>query len=60
MNRSPGRFFAANELKAMMAYLIMNYDVKLEDEGMRPENVFTTLSIAPNPAARVMFRKRQV
>ncbi|KAF8145980.1 hypothetical protein K438DRAFT_1629082, partial [Mycena galopus ATCC 62051] len=32
----PGRFFAVTELKAMMAHLVMNYDVKAEVEGVRP------------------------
>lgn len=56
---SPGRFFAANELKAMMAHVIVNYDVKFEKEGVRPENVYTGLSIQPDPDARVLFRKRR-
>lgn len=32
------RFFAANELKIMMANLVLKYDVKFADEGRRPEN----------------------
>ena len=56
---SPGRFFAANELKAMMAYIVMNYDVKLEQEGVRPPNVYAGFVVAPNPTAKVLFRKHQ-
>jgi len=33
---SPGRFFASSVMKAMMAYLVINYDIKLEKEGERP------------------------
>ncbi|GJE97791.1 cytochrome P450 [Phanerochaete sordida] len=55
----PGRFFAANELKCMMAYVVVNYDVKLEKEGVLPKNVHTATSIAPNPEARVFFRRRK-
>ncbi|GJE99522.1 cytochrome P450 [Phanerochaete sordida] len=54
----PGRFFAATELKAMMAYVVLNYDVKFADDGVRPENVVSALTVAPHPGARVLFRKR--
>ena len=30
--RSPGRFFAANELKAMLAFMVVNYDLPLMNE----------------------------
>lgn len=56
---SPGRFFAANELKAMMAYIVVNYDVKFEDDGIRPPNKWLGLTIIPDPTASVMFRKRK-
>ncbi|KAF7367741.1 hypothetical protein MSAN_00838000 [Mycena sanguinolenta] len=55
----PGRFFAAMELKAMMAHLVLNYDVKPEVEGVRPADVIFGEIIFPNPAGRVRFRKRQ-
>jgi cytochrome P450 len=54
----PGRFFAANELKLMLAHIVMNYDVKLEKEGERPEDMWFMSSCIPNPKAEVMFRKR--
>lgn len=55
---SPGRFFAANELKAMMAHLVLNYDVKFEEEGVRPPNQWFGLTFVPDPTANVLFRKR--
>ncbi|EMD34612.1 hypothetical protein CERSUDRAFT_158140 [Gelatoporia subvermispora B] len=55
----PGRFFAANELKAMLAYILLNYDVKFEREGVRPENNWAAMNIVPDPTAKVLFRKRQ-
>jgi cytochrome P450 len=55
----PGRFFAGNELKAMMVHLLLNYDVKFESEGIRPTNLVIGPSIMPNMEAKVMFRKRQ-
>ncbi|KAG9310145.1 cytochrome P450 [Chiua virens] len=33
----PGRFFAALELKSMLAHIVMSYDVKLEDNKTRPQ-----------------------
>ncbi|KAF8575896.1 cytochrome P450 [Ramaria rubella] len=55
----PGRFFAANELKAVMAHLVLNYDIKLENEGTRPPNMWFALQCMPNIMAGVMVRRRQ-
>ncbi|KAI0329481.1 cytochrome P450 [Cubamyces sp. BRFM 1775] len=55
----PGRFFAANELKAMLAYLVLNFDMKLEGDAKRPENVYWGPTVVPSPTAHVLFRKRQ-
>jgi len=55
----PGRFFAANKMKIMIAYLILNYDVKMENEGVRPANLWSGFTCLPNTRARVMFRRRQ-
>jgi hypothetical protein len=56
---SPGRWFAATELKTMLAHLVMTYDVKLKDEGRRPANQWIGASFIPNLSAKVLFRKRQ-
>ncbi|KAF8574248.1 cytochrome P450 [Ramaria rubella] len=55
----PGRFFAANELKAMLAHLLLTYDIKLENEGVRPANQWFAFACVPNPKGRVLFRKRR-
>ena len=57
---SPGRFFAANELKAMMAHIVLNYDIKFEKEGVRPPNQWLGTVVLPNPTAKVLFRKRHM
>lgn len=57
---SPGRFFAANELKAMLAHIVLNYDVKLPGDGKRPENMYWGEGVLAAPAGEVLFRKRQV
>ncbi|EIW64803.1 cytochrome P450 [Trametes versicolor FP-101664 SS1] len=56
----PGRFFAANELKAMLAHIVLNYDVKLPGDGKRPENMYWGEGVLAAPAGEVLFRKRQV
>ncbi|KAH7908171.1 cytochrome P450 [Hygrophoropsis aurantiaca] len=55
----PGRFFAANELKAMLAHVVLAYDVKLENDGPKPQNLNFGSAFAANTKAKVMFRKRQ-
>ncbi|KAI0070826.1 cytochrome P450 [Panus rudis PR-1116 ss-1] len=55
----PGRFFAANELKAMLAHIVVTYDVKLEKEGEMPPCTSVASTVIPNVTAKVLFRKRQ-
>ena len=54
----PGRFFAANELKSMLAHIVMTYDIKLKEGEERPANMNIGPSISPHPSAKVLFRKR--
>ncbi|KAN0094344.1 Cytochrome P450 [Tylopilus felleus] len=54
----PGRFFAASVLKMMLAHLVMSYDVKLEDDKIRPKRLRLGIAIYPDPAAKIMFRRR--
>ncbi|KAH9942848.1 cytochrome P450 [Amylocystis lapponica] len=55
----PGRFFAASELKTILAHIVLEYDVKLECEGEQPSNVWLGKTIAPAKDATVLFRRRQ-
>lgn len=55
---SPGRFFAANELKAMLAHIVTEYDVKFEDGTPHPKNTIIGSTVVP-ANADVLFRKRQ-
>ncbi|KAF8503961.1 cytochrome P450, partial [Gautieria morchelliformis] len=52
----PGRFFAVNELKAMMAYVVLAYDLKMTDT---PRYTHAGASVTPDPNVEVLFRKRQ-
>jgi cytochrome P450 len=54
----PGRYFAACELKLMFAHVVMHYDVKIENEGARPKDLWFVTTCVPNPNAKVFFRKR--
>ncbi|KAG6815628.1 hypothetical protein H0H93_009312, partial [Arthromyces matolae] len=54
----PGRFFAANELKLMLAHVLMEYDVKMPEGKGRPENKWYMTACVPDPEAEVLFRKR--
>ncbi|KAH7930529.1 cytochrome P450 [Leucogyrophana mollusca] len=55
----PGRFFASNVMKAMMAHLVINFDIKLKQEGVRPPDQWFQMNCSPNRTAEVMFRRRQ-
>ncbi|KAI6159827.1 cytochrome P450 [Pisolithus thermaeus] len=54
----PGRFLAANELKTMLAHILISYDVKFEDRVSRPTSIHWDLNVIADPTVRVMFRKR--
>lgn len=43
----------------MMAHLVLNYDVRMEQEGVMPVSDALMFGISPNPKAEVLFRKRQ-
>ncbi|KAI1791206.1 cytochrome P450 [Ganoderma leucocontextum] len=55
----PGRFFAVNELKTVVAYILLHYDLKLGGDGTRPKNVYLARNILPDPSGKVLFRKRK-
>jgi hypothetical protein len=42
----------------MLAHILLNYDVRTEVEGVRPENQNVGSENLPNQTAKVMFRKR--
>ncbi|PBK90638.1 cytochrome P450 [Armillaria gallica] len=51
----PGRFFAVNEVKALMSYVLLNFDVKLDKF---PTSVWIAETQLPNQSSKVLFRKR--
>lgn len=56
----PGRFFAANEIKAIMAYLLRNYDMKFKEGQTRPQSLPFETQFLPNPAGTIMFKRRVI
>ncbi|KAJ7154091.1 cytochrome P450, partial [Mycena filopes] len=54
----PGRFFAATELKAMLAHILINYDVRAETEGVRPPDMVFGMIRMPAPKGRIWMRRR--
>ncbi|KAK0447130.1 cytochrome P450 [Armillaria borealis] len=51
----PGRFFAVNELKALMSHVLLNFDVKIDKF---PTPVWFSDNQMPNQSSKVLFRKR--
>lgn len=47
-----------NEMKAMLAHVLLHYDVKMVEDGVRPADQWFGQSNMPNQHATVMFRKR--
>lgn len=43
----------------MMAYLVLNYDIKFAEEGKRPANLRFGPADLPSHTAQVLFRKRR-
>ncbi|KAI0407187.1 cytochrome P450 [Xylaria palmicola] len=60
----PGRWFASNEIKMIMVYLLENYDFRLPGgktgEENRPPSLNFETQYLPNPEAVVEFRRRKV
>jgi len=54
----PGRFFAVNEVKALLAHILVTYDIKIE-EGKQAPGTHIRHSVRVPEKANVMFRKRQ-
>jgi len=54
---SPGRFFAVNEMKLMLAFTLLKFDVKTEN-GIRPADLKFQTFVAPNMTAKILYRRR--
>ncbi|KAM7203158.1 putative cytochrome P450 [Naviculisporaceae sp. PSN 640] len=55
-----GRFFAANEIKMIVAHFLVNYDFKFADESMaRPANIAFELQNMADPGVEILIRRRR-
>ncbi|XRM46627.1 hypothetical protein ABZX51_009656 [Aspergillus tubingensis] len=54
----PGRFFAANEIKILLAHIIMKYDLRFPDGQSRPANWEIGQDLICDQTAQVLFRAR--
>jgi cytochrome P450 len=56
----PGRFFAVIIMKIILSRLLQKYDFKFEDgQKGRPASLSLDVGMIPDPAVKVMFRKRE-
>lgn len=56
-NACPGRFFAANEMKIVLAHMLLKYDWRLAS-GKHPEPIYSGFSIRIDPAIGMEFKRR--
>lgn len=53
----PGRFFANNEVKIVLAHLIRHFDLALPDGKGRPEAITYDVAFKPDPNKEVLFKR---
>lgn len=53
----PGRFFAANELKLLIAYMVLNYDIK--PLAVRPPNTWFADTVLPPMTTTIQVRRKK-
>lgn len=57
----PGRFFATNEVKMILANLLLTYDMKMtEGNTVRYPNIEVGTDFFPDPDREIMMKKIQV
>ncbi|KAF4493493.1 cytochrome P450 monooxygenase (lovA) [Fusarium agapanthi] len=54
----PGRFFASNEIKLVLAHILINYDIRLKVGEDRPKAMAVVMAKAPSPDTELEFRRR--
>lgn len=54
----PGRFFAANEVKIVLIYLLLKYDWQIA-EGQTPKPHRSGVFVTSDPQLKMMIRRRQ-
>jgi len=54
----PGRFFAANEIKTLLAHLLVTYDIKVKQQDVVMKPTYIGTSVTPDETVEICFRKR--
>ena len=54
----PGRWFASNQIKIILAYVLTKYDMRFKDGHGRPSNILFEVNVLADPSVRVMFKRR--
>ncbi|KAF2875654.1 putative cytochrome P450 [Massariosphaeria phaeospora] len=54
----PGRHFAASEMKIVLSRLLRDYDFEFPPGKGRPRTFFLDENVFPDPAARIMMKRR--
>lgn len=55
-----GRFFAANEIKVIMALFLIRYDFKFKAGESRPRNIAFELQNMADPGVEILVKRRKV
>ena len=55
--RSPGRFFAVHEVKMLLAFVLLRYDLGTVDRA-RPKDLEFEARIIPDVGCKLLIRKR--
>ncbi|UNI24434.1 hypothetical protein JDV02_010178 [Purpureocillium takamizusanense] len=55
----PGRFFAGNEVKLILARFLLAYDIRLRPGRTGPRSICLVMTKTPNPILQFEFRRRQ-
>jgi cytochrome P450 len=58
-NACLGRFLVDSIFKAMVCHIVLNYEIRAETTGVRPEDLYLGPVTMPKYSAKVFFRKRQ-
>lgn len=59
MHACPGRFFASNEVKIAMCFMLLKYDWKLADEDRRPKMWDLGTEMIADMSVKLMYRRRE-
>lgn len=56
----PGRFFAVNEIKVLLVYTLVNYDIKFAADAPEPKMMWFSGKTMPDMSAKVLLKKLEV